>query len=136
MKRLLMSSMVLVGALFLASAALAQDGGVAKELATARAHAQLAQASQSVEVAKMHLHHVINCLVGPHGEGFDAAAGNPCKGMGEGAKADAQKNRMRLTQELDQVTHALTFARQGVAAKRLSEVHKAASGVVHSIVGG
>lgn len=132
MKSLLMSSMALVGALLLSSTALAQGGDAAKELATAREHAQLAEASQSVAVAKMHLHHVINCLVGPHGRGFDAAAGNPCKGMGEGADKDAQGDRMRL----GQATRALAYARRGVAAKDLPGVHKAASGVAQSIAGG
>jgi hypothetical protein len=132
MKRLLRSSMALVGALLLASTALAQGGDAAKELATARAHAQLAEASQSVMVAKMHLHHVINCLVGPHGQGFDAAAGNPCKGMGEGAQKDGQRDHMKV----DQAAHALAYARRGVAAKDLAEVHKAASGVLQSITGG
>lgn len=132
MKRLLLSSLALLGALFVASAALAQNGDVAKELATARTHAQLAAASQSVAVAKLHLHHVLNCLVGPHGHGFDAAAGNPCKGMGDGAEKDAGKDRMSMTQ----VTHALAYARHGLAAKELPDVHKAASGVIQSIAGG
>jgi hypothetical protein len=130
MKRLLTSSMALVGALLLASTAFAQDA--AKELATARAHAQLAEASQSVMVAKMHLHHVLNCLVGPHGRGFDAAAGNPCKGMGDGAVKDGHGDHMMA----DQASHALAYARKGVAAKDLPEVHKAASGVLQSIAGG
>lgn len=124
--------MALVGALLLASTALAQGGDAAKELATARTHAQLAAASQSVVVAKMHLHHVINCLVGPHGDGFDASAGNPCKGMGDGAQQDAQGDRAKL----DQVSHALAYARRGVAAKDLSAVHEATAGVVKSIAGG
>lgn len=132
MKRLLMSSTALVGVLLLASAAPARAGDAAKELATARAHAQLAEASQSVAVAKLHLHHVVNCLVGPHGRGFDASAGNPCKGMGDGAATDAQKDHMKL----DQATHALAYARHGLAAKDLAEVHKAASGVSKSITGG
>lgn len=132
MKRLLMSSMALVGALLVASTALAQGGDAAKELATAREHAQLAEASQSVAVAKMHLHHVINCLVGPHGSGFDASAGNPCKGMGDGAEKDAQSDHMRMRQ----ASHALEYARRGVEAKDLAKVHKAASGVLKTIAGG
>lgn len=127
MKRLLTSSMALVGALLLTSTAFAQDAS--KELATARAHAQLAESSQSVMVAKMHLHHVLNCLVGPHGSGFDAKAGNPCKGMGDGAQKDAHMDHMKA----DQAAHALAYARKGVAAKTLPEVHKAASGVLQSI---
>jgi hypothetical protein len=136
MKRLMMSVMMLAGAVFLASTAFAQNGDAAKELATARAHAKLAEASQSVEVAKMHLHHVINCLVGPHGDGFDAAAGNPCKGMGDGAEMDSHKGQMGSMKGMDKASHALELARQGVAASKLSEVHKAAAGVVKSIGGG
>ena len=137
MKRSLSSSTALLcGALLLSSAAFAQGGDVAKELGAASTHAQLSESSQSVEVATMHLHHVINCLVGPHGRDFNAAAGNPCKGMGEGAEKDAQANRAMMTHWLDQVSHALVSARRGVAAKNLADVHKAASGVVQSIVGG
>lgn len=131
MKRLLTTSMALVGALVLASTALAQNGDAAKELATARSHAQLAEASQSVMTAKMHLHHVINCLVGPHGSGFDAKAGNPCKGMGDGAQKDAHGDHMKA----EEVSHALAYARKGVAAKSLPAVHKAASGVLQTIAG-
>jgi uncharacterized membrane protein len=36
----------------------------------------------------LHLHHVLNCAVGPDGMGFDAAAGNPCKGQGNGFLSD------------------------------------------------
>ena len=40
----------------------------------------------------------VNCLVGPSGAGFDAAAGNPCGKAGNGAIADctdaAQKAKL------------------------------------------
>lgn len=123
MKRMLMSSMALLGALLLASTALAQDGDAAKELATASTHAQLSEAAQSVAVADMHLHHVINCLVGPHGRGFDAAAGNPCKGMGDGALRDSAKQ----SQLHSKARRALAAARRGLASKELSAVHQADS---------
>lgn len=126
MKHSLMSSMALLGALLLSSAALAQGGDVAKELGAASKHAQLSESSQSVPVAAMHLHHVINCLVGPHGAGFDAAAGNPCKGMGDGALQDSP----RRSESHSKALHALAIARRGVAEKELSAMHEAASEIV------
>ena len=125
MKRLLLSSMALLGAVSLAGTALAAGGDAAKEAATAVTHAQLAAASQSVAVTDMHLHHVINCLVGPHGHGFDAKAGNPCHGMGDGAVRDSAHQSDLHSKAL----RALTVARHGVAAKDLAAAHEAASKV-------
>jgi len=126
MKRSSISLMALLGTLLLSSTALAQGGDVAKELGAASKHAELSVASQSVEVATMHLHHVINCLAGPHGAGFDAAAGNPCKGMGDGALRDAPKGSESHSKAL----HALAIARRGIEKKDLPAVHKAASEIV------
>ena len=39
-------------------------------------------------MAHAHLHHTINCLVGPHGDGFDVKELNPCKDLGNGAIPD------------------------------------------------
>lgn len=123
MKHSSTSVMALLGALLLSSAALAQGGDAAKELATAGTHAQLSESSQSVAVATMHLHHVINCLVGPHGTGFDAAAGNPCKTMGDGALRDSPKGSESRSKAL----RALAIARRGIAEKDLTAMHKAAA---------
>ena len=60
-----------------------------KEIKTAVEHAGFAMKSQSTADVHKHLHHVINCLVGTNGEDFDAAVGNPCQGMGDGALKDA-----------------------------------------------
>lgn len=125
MKRLLLSSMALLGAVTLTATALAAGADASKEAATAVTHAQLAAASQSVAVADMHLHHVINCLVGPHGRGFDAKAGNPCKGMGNGAVRDSSGEKGLHSKTL----RALTAARHGVASKDLSAAHAAANEV-------
>jgi|SRR5579864_1278163 len=48
-------------------------------------HAGLAAAAGNMNLARTHLHHVLNCLVGPGGDGFDAAPGNPCANAGGGA---------------------------------------------------
>ncbi|MHB8424482.1 MAG: hypothetical protein ACYDB9_04900 [Gammaproteobacteria bacterium] len=63
-------------------------GNANKEIVTATAHAQMAAVAPNTATAVMHFHHVINCLVGPKGKGFDARAGDPCKGMGNGALND------------------------------------------------
>jgi len=59
-----------------------------QEVATAAAHAGMAAGSPDIKTVHMHLHHVVNCLVGPTGDGFDKAAGNPCDGKGNGALMD------------------------------------------------
>jgi hypothetical protein len=37
---------------------------------------------------RAHLHHALNCLVGPGGPGFDTHEMNPCANAGRGAIAD------------------------------------------------
>ena len=83
---------VMLGALSLSlCAGLALAAGDAqKEIDTAIKHAQFAAKMSTVDQTHLHLHHVVNCLVGPNGQGFDAKAGNPCKGQGNGAINDAK----------------------------------------------
>jgi hypothetical protein len=82
----------------------------AKEIQTAAQHAAFAAKGKTVAETHLHLHHVINCIVGPSGEGFDAQAGNPCQGQGAGALSDfagpAEKKAM--------VEQALALAKVGV----------------------
>jgi hypothetical protein len=67
----------------------------AAEVSTASQHAGMAAGSADIKMVHMHLHHVVNCLVGPSGPGFDKAAGNPCDGKGNGAIADGG-DKMKL----------------------------------------
>lgn len=98
-------------------AALASDhGAAAKQAATASAHAGMAMGASDLKTTQMHLHHVVNCLVGPAGKGFDAAEANPCKGMGQGAIADA-KGDAATEARLHQ---ALMDAKQGLKAPTLA----------------
>lgn len=70
-------------------AALAADGGaLAQQITLAQAHAEMAAGADSLDMTHTHLHHVINCLVGEDGDGFDADEANPCNGMGAGALPD------------------------------------------------
>ncbi len=70
-------------ALMVSSSALAED--VAAEVKTAAVHAGLASSAADINGVQSHLHHTLNCLVGPDGDGFDADEMNPCEGMGSGA---------------------------------------------------
>ena len=72
---------------------------LATELSTAQTHAGMASTQTDIMMAHKHLQHAINCLVGPTGAGFDAAAGNPCGKAGNGAIVDstdaAQKAKLQ-----------------------------------------
>jgi len=119
-------SMALAGifALFFGLSVMAYaQGDAAKEAATARAHAMMANGATSLDMAHTHLHHVINCLVGSDGEGYDAAAGTPCKGMGHGAIPDSADNAT-LHKKLET---ALQHARKGLGSDSLDTVHKHAA---------
>ncbi|WHZ11069.1 MAG: hypothetical protein OJF60_001508 [Burkholderiaceae bacterium] len=86
------------------------QSGAAAEIKTAHAHALLAQGSTALATAHMHLQHVVNCLVGPGGTGFDAAPGNPCKGQGNGAIPDSasdQAVKAKLQAALEQAQAGL-----------------------------
>lgn len=94
----------------------------AKEVATAEQHAGYAAAANSLKMAHMHLHHVVNCLVGPKGAGFDATAANPCKSFGNGAipdTADAAKKH-----DLEQ---AVKEAQEDLAQNDLAAAQKGAT---------
>ena len=94
------SVVLLMGGVVTLSASPARAGDPLKEAAMASQHAGLAAKAPDAKTTEMHFHHVINCLVGPGGEGFDASVANPCKDQGAGGIPDAanntQRNAMRL----------------------------------------
>lgn len=79
---LTMATLLAVG---LGSAGQAQADNASAQVQTAADHAGYAAGSDGIDSVHAHLHHALNCLVGPDGEGFDASFGNPCDGMGSGA---------------------------------------------------
>ena len=79
-------------AAFAATPALAD---AAAELNIAKNHAGMAAKAADLKTTQMHLHHAVNCLVGPAGKGFDAAAGNPCGKAGAGAIPDSTDAAMK-----------------------------------------
>lgn len=110
--RVLVSAAALTLLVPLSLPAFAGDYG--KEVSTAADHAGYAAASTTIADAHMHLHHTINCLVGPTGAGFDANEMNPCKDQGDGAikdTTDAAKQQM--------LNAAVTKAQAGLATDDL-----------------
>lgn len=104
-----------VGIAFAASA----KGNATTEVSTAHAHALMAQNAKTVAMAHTHLHHVINCLVGPGGQGYEASAGTPCKGQGNGAIPDSAGNSALH----GRLQSALADAQAGLQADSLATVH-------------
>ena len=90
------------------SSAFAGDYG--KQLGTALAHAGYSSKSKDVDAVHAHLYHAINCLEGRDGKDFNAAAGNPCKGQGNGALKDLSGRpevRVLMQQALSLATTAV-----------------------------
>jgi hypothetical protein len=58
------------------------------EIATAAQHAGMAAAAPSLAQVHTHLHHAMNCLVGPRDADFDKNNMNPCAQQGAGAFPD------------------------------------------------
>lgn len=99
----------------------AAAGDAKQQAATAAAHAGMAAASTEMKMVKGHLQHVINCLVGPAGDGFDPAQANPCKDQGFGAIPDAPMDKMPAMQA------ALKMAKEGAAEPDLAKAREKAA---------
>ena len=93
-----------------------------REISTAITHASLADKMTNVSQVDLHLHHVINCLVGTKGVGFDAKAGDPCLGMGNGAINDYKGDKVNR----DMLKQALEDAQYGLMTKRVNIARNAA----------
>ena len=98
------------------------DTDQAKEVSTAATHAGLAAKATDMKGTQMHLQHVVNCLVGPKGKGFDAAPGNPCKDQGNGAIADTKNPKQKKSLQA-----ALAKANAGLKAKDMAAAQKDAT---------
>jgi len=95
---------------------------LSKEISTAAEHAGYAADATLLATTQSHLHHTVNCLVGPKGKGFDENEANPCKGMGNGAIPDStDAARKKLLEQ------ALESADAGLATKDLVAAKKAAA---------
>ncbi len=102
----------------------------ASEIATATDHAGYAVAGTNLDAVRMHLHHAVNCLVGPRGKGFDKSNENPCTGDGNGAIPDTTNAATKAKLESVVVT-----AESGIGAKDEAMAKKFASDVYATLRG-
>lgn len=98
---------------FLALPAMADT---AAEITIATTHAGVASKQGKIDGVHMHLHHVLNCLVGPKGEGYDAAVGDPCAKAGNGAIPDAKDAALKAKLEA-----VLVRVKAGIASDNLAD---------------
>ena len=94
----------------------------AGEIVTAATHADLAAKASDLAGTQMHLHHALNCLVGPGGAGFDPKNMNPCANSGAGAIPDTTDAAKKAALEA-----AANTARSGLAATDLKVAQKDAA---------
>jgi hypothetical protein len=101
---------------------LAAQAGAASEITTAANHAGFASKSATINMVHAHMHHALNCIVGPGGNGFDTTALNPCKNSGNGAIPDTIDAGKRTT--LEKIAADL---RAGLKDNALSSAQKTAA---------
>ena len=121
-----MNSKLILGAIAVGSVAFVPAAALAdgpQAIATAKQHSGLAANAAALPQVQTHLHHVLNCLVGPGGQGFDAMPGNPCNAAGGAIPqtADAATKAKLET--------AATTARGGIAATDIAVAKKAATDI-------
>lgn len=114
--------------IILASAPALADG--ASETVTAQMHADLAAHAADLTGVQTHLHHVLNCLVGPGGTGFDAKQMNPCANAGNGAIPDTSAPAKKQV-----LNDAADKARTGIAATELGTAQKTAAQIAAMLKG-
>lgn len=100
----------------------------AAELNIAQNHAGMAAKAADLKTTQMHLHHAVNCLVGPGGQGYDPSNANPCSKAGNGAIPDstdaAQKAKLQV---------AVADAGPGLTTTDLATAQKAAQATADAI---
>jgi hypothetical protein len=109
-------------ALLFATCPVARAADASKEIAAAAQHAGYAADSTAIGTVHVHLHHTINCLVGPQGEGFDAKEFNPCKDFGDGAIPNTED-----AMKLKSLRSALGLAEAGLKSDDLDAAKKLAA---------
>jgi len=94
---------------------------VASEVVTAQMHADLAAHATDLSGVQMHLHHALNCLVGPGGAGFDPKQMNPCANAGKGAIPDSTDPAQKK-----ELSTAADRLKTGIAATDFASAQKIA----------
>jgi hypothetical protein len=100
----------------------------AAELNIGQTHAGMAAKATNLKTTQMHLQHALNCLVGPSGDGFNAAPGNPCAKAGNGAIPDSSDDGQKA-----KLQSAVTSAKAGLATTDLAMAQKDAQETADAI---
>ena len=90
-------------------------------------HAGLAANAANINAVHTHMHHVLNCLVGPGGDGFDAMPGNPCAMAGG---AIPQEANAEMKTKLLNVAAAM---RAGIGEGNIADAKKIATDAQNSL---
>ena len=96
----------------------------ASEIATAAQHAGFAAAAPNLVQTRTHLHHALNCLVGPQDGDFDKTNMNPCAQEGKGAFPDESDPDIKA-----KLQSAMAAAEDGIAASDEATAKKDAATV-------
>lgn len=79
-------------------------GNAKAEINKALLHADFLIKADTLAHMHMHMHHIINCMVGEHGKAFDSKVMNPCKGMGNGAIHDeSSPSKRKLLEQIERL---------------------------------
>ena len=92
------------------------------EIINAAEHAGYAAAAADIAGVHAHLHHALNCLVGPGGNGFDTKEINPCAHSGNGIIPDTSDAANKASFEA-----GAAKAREGIADNNLVTAKKTAA---------
>ena len=96
----------------------------ASEIATAAQHAGFAAAAPNLAQTHLHLHHVVNCLVGGHDGDFDKTIMNPCAQEGNGAFPDESDPAIKA-----KIQSVMSVAEDGIASSDEATAKKDAATV-------
>ena len=122
-KRISFGAAAVAGLIALLPGVGAADG--ASAAAKAAQHAGLAASQGDIGAVQRHLHHALNCLVGPGGEGFDESAGNPCAQDGGAIPQTSDAAMKEKLQKIAmQVTAAIGNSNMDAAKKSAMEAQE------------
>ena len=110
------------------SPALAAD--LKGEIVNATEHAEYAAEAATIAEVHAHLHHALNCIVGPGGQGFDSKEMNPCAGSGNGIIPDEKDASAKTALE-----GAAAKARDGLATDDMPKAKADATAVANVLKG-
>lgn len=128
MRHAWLAPLTLTAGLALTGSALAD---ASSETVTAATHAELAAGAGNLNGVHTHLHHTLNCLVGPGGAGFDAKEMNPCAQSGHGAIPDTSDAAKKASLDA-----AAGKVRAGLAANDMKAAQADASAAASMLKGG